>query len=171
MKKNKSSELLLPMLGGNKTLFMYDTLLHNCYAGTSEDKDCIVLVYIYSNTKLFSKFERAIIRLRSFEEAFDIGKYTVFIFKVPSYYKREYIAFINSKYSKFSLEYKLQILSFHDQEIEDRLGQILFRSDELRRELEYELDVTLPDNSELYSCLDMKKEIFNLNYIKHEHST
>jgi hypothetical protein len=168
MKKNKSSEFLLPMLGGNKTLFMYDSLLENCYAGTNEDKNCIVLVYNYSDSLLYNKFERAIIRLRSFKKAFDADKYTVFIFKVPVYYKEDYKQFMAGKYSKFAIEYKLQILGFHDQEIEDRLGQILFRGDELRNKLEYELDALLPKDSELYSCLDMENEIFNLKYINYE---
>ena len=168
MKKNKSSKFLLPMLGGNRTIFMYDSLLQNCYAGTNEDKNCIVLVYKYSDSKLFNKFERAIIRLRSFKKAFDTEKYTVFIFKVPAFYKRDYKRFMNGKYSKFSLELKLQILSFHGQEIEDRLGQILFNGEELRRRLEYRLDAILPEDSELYSCLDMEKEIFNLKHINYE---
>ena len=163
MKKNKSSEFLLPMLGGNKTLFMYNSLLKNCYAGTNEDKNCIVLVYKYSDSLLFNKFERAIIKLRSFKKAFDLRKYTIFIFKIPTYYKKEYKHFMDGKYSKFSLEYKLQILGFHEQEIEDRLGQILFKCEDLKNKLEYELDEILPEDSELYSILNMKQEIFNLN--------
>ena len=168
MKKNKSSEFLLPILGGNRILFMYDSLLHNCYAGTNEDKNCIVLVYKYSDSLLFNKFEKAIIRLRSFKKAFDTEKYTIFIFNVPVYYKEDYKRFMDSKYSKFSLDLKLQILSFHNQEIEDRLGQILFNGEKLREKLEYELDVILPKDCELYSCLDMKNEIFNLKHINYE---
>ena len=168
MKKNKSSEFLLPMLGGNRTLLMYDSLLQNCYAGTNEDKNCIVLVYKYSDSLLFNKFEKAIIRLRTFKKAFDTEKYTVFIFNVPVYFKEDYKKFIKGKYSKFSLDHKLQILSFHDQEIEDRLGQILFNGEELRNKLEYDLGEILPKDSELYSALDMKNEIFNLKYINYE---
>ena len=40
--------------------------------------------------------------------------------------------------------------------------------DELRNKLEYELDVILPKDSELYSALDMENEIFNLKYINYE---
>ena len=169
MRKNKSSKFLLPMLGGNKSLFMYDSLLVNCYAGTSEDKNCIVLVYKYSDSKLFGKFERAIIRLRSFKKSYEIGNYMIFVFKVPKYYKEDYVMFMRGKYSKFNLDLKLQILAFHDQEIEDRLGQILFKSPQLRARIERSLDATLPKGSELYSRLEMDEEIINLKYIeKHE---
>lgn len=167
-KKNKSSEFILPMLGGNKDLFLYNSLLINCYIGTSEDKNCIVLVYKDSNSIIFNKFERAIIRLRSFLKAYDTKKYVVFVFRVPIYYREEYTKFTAGKYSKFSLEYKLQILEFHDQEIEDRLGQILFKSEDLRSKMENRLDAEIPVHSELYSTPDMKKEIFNLKYIKYE---
>ena len=98
IKKNKSSEFVLPMLGGNKDLFLYNSLLINCYIGTDEDKDCIVLVYKDSNSIIFNKFERAIIRLRGFLKAYDTDKYVVFVFKVPKYFKNEYIKFIAGKY-------------------------------------------------------------------------
>ena len=171
MKKNNSSEFMLPMLGGNKKLFFYNSLLLNCYIGTTEDKDCIVTVYKDSNSLIFNKFERAIIRLRSFIKAYDIDNYIVFIFSIPKYYKKNYKKFLNGKYSEFSLDYKLQILEFHDQEIDDRLGTILFKSEHLRQEMEEVLDAKISKDSELYSVPTMKEEIFNLTkYINYEQS-
>ena len=169
MKKNKSSEFILPMLGGSRRLFMYNSLLINCYVGTTEDKNCIVLVYKDSNTLLFSKFERALIRLKSFIKAYDLEDGIIFIFNVPPYHKRDYKRFIKGGYSKFSLEYKLQILEFHGQEIEDRLGTILFKSEERRLKMETMLDANIHEDSELYSIPIMEEEIFNLNkYINYE---
>ena len=82
------------MLGGSRRLFMYNSLLINCYVGTTEDKNCIVLVYKDSNTLLFSKFERALIRLKSFIKDYDLEDGIIFIFNVPPYHKRDYKRFI-----------------------------------------------------------------------------
>ena len=168
MKKNKSSKFILPMLGGMRRLFFYDTLLINCYIGTDTDKDCIVLVYSYSDSLLFNKFERAIIKLNDFFKAYETDKHVIFIFNVPREHIRNYKKFIAGKYSKFSLDYKLQILEFHDQEIEDPLGQILFRSERRRDIMEKALDAVIDEDSELYSIPNMEDEIFNPKYINYE---
>jgi len=156
------------MLGGMRRLFFYDTLLVNCYVGTDIDKDCIVLVYTYSNSLLFNKFEKAVLRLKSFLKAYETNEYVIFIFNIPTGYKEEYKKFINGKYSKFLLDYKLQILEFHDQEIEDTLGQILFKSEKRRTLMEKTLDANISEDSELYSIPEMKDEIFNLKSINYE---
>ena len=165
-KKNKSSEFILPMLGGNKKLFFYNSLLLNCYIGTTEDKNCIVAVYKDSNSLLFNKFERAIIRLKSFVKAYDVDNYIVFIFSIPKHHKKNYKKFIDGKYSEFSLEYKLQILDFHNQEIDDRLGTIVFKSEHRRQEMEEVLDAEISKDSELYSVPNIEEEIFNLTKYK-----
>ena len=137
--------------------------------GTNEDENCIVLVFKDSNSIIFSKFERAIIRLRSFVKAYDLDDYIVFIFDVPGYYEKDYKKFINGKYSKFELDYKLQILEFHNQEIDDRLGSILFKSEHRKDNMERALNAHISDESELYSIPTMDDEIFNLNkYINYE---
>ena len=44
---------------------------------------------------------------------------------------------------------------------------ILFKSEDLRSKMEDRLDAKIPIESELYSKLDMTKEIFKLKYIKY----
>tara|TARA_R110000787_G_scaffold50721_1_gene120575 strand:- start:839 stop:1336 length:498 start_codon:yes stop_codon:yes gene_type:complete len=160
------------MLGGSKQLFLYDALLENCYIGTSEDKNCIVLVYQDSNSKLFAKFENALISFRNFLKAYDLKDYIVFIFRVPPSHRKDFTRFLKGQYSRMSTDYKLQVLDFHDQDIEDRLGGILFKSEERRERMEYALNAKIDESSELYSIPTLKEEIYNINKknIYYEHN-
>ena len=60
-----------------------------------------------------------------------------------------------------SREYKIDILDFHDADIADEVGQILFKSDKRRELLEDKLGADIPKDSELLSVLDLTKEIYN----------
>lgn len=171
-RKNKSSEFILPMLGGNRQLFLYNSLLENCYVGTNEDKNCIVVVYQDSSSKLFAKFENALISFRNFLKAYDLKDYIVFVFRVPASHKKDFKCFLKGEYSKMSIDYKLQVLEFHDQDIEDRLGGILFKSDERRERMEHALNAEIDESSELYSIPTLEEEIYNINKknIYYEHN-
>ena len=85
----------------------------------------------------------------------------MFVFDVPKKHIRNYKKFINGQYSKLSRSYKLDILEFHDADIEDEIGQILFQSKKRRRAMENRLNVYLPSNSELLSIIDIEKETYN----------
>ena len=85
----------------------------------------------------------------------------MFVFDIPKGFEREYRAFILGKYSKFSRDYKLDILDFHNLDIENEIGQILFKSDKRRKLLEERLDAEIPEKSELLSIIQVEDETFN----------
>ncbi len=70
------------------------------------------------------------------------------------------------KYSKFSREYKLDILDFHNADINDEVGQIIFKSDKRRELLEKRLNADLPKESELLSIIDIEAETYNPDIYK-----
>ena len=85
----------------------------------------------------------------------------MFVFDVPRKHIRNYRKFINGKYSTFSQDYKFDILEFHDKELDDELGQILFKSEKRKKAMEYKLDIKLPKDSELLSIIDIEQETYN----------
>jgi hypothetical protein len=85
----------------------------------------------------------------------------MFVFNIPKGYKREYRAFMLGKYSKFTRDYKLDILDFHHADIEDEMGQIIFKSDKRRKLLEKRLNADLPEESELLSIINVEKETYD----------
>jgi hypothetical protein len=86
------------------------------------------------------------------------------VFDVPEDAKDSYDSFIEGKYSLIDDIWKLKILEFHDFDIDGHTGKILFQSDDLKEQLEAELDVVLPYKAELHSKPDMLIERFDKDY-------
>jgi hypothetical protein len=166
-KRTKSSIFIMPMLGGNKKLFFWDRLFVNAFIETPEEEDCIALLYRWSSDPLFIKFEKALSKFKSFRAKYDPNPYYVlFVFDVPKNHKRNYKLFKKGKYSKFSKTYKINILDFHDLEIDNEIGQILFQDPKRRKAMEDKLGVTLEDDSELLSIINKDEEFFNIEKYK-----
>ena len=163
--RTKTSIFILPMLSGNRNLFLYDTHLINAFIGVEDIKDHLVLLYRWSEDPFFAKFDLALRKFPTFIKAFDPGpNHTVYIFEIPDKYLKEFVLFKEGKYSKLADEYKLKILEFHHMSADSALAKILFKSFERKAELEKKLDAELPEDSELLSIIDLKTEILNLKY-------
>ena len=161
-KRTKSSIFVLPMLGGNKNLFFWDRLFVNAFLETPEEKNCIALLYRWSSDPLFIKFEKALSQFKDFRKKYDPNPYYVlFVFDVPNKHKTNYKLFKNGKYSKLSKTYKIEILDFHDLEMFNEVGQILFQDPKRKKIMENKLGVILDENSELLSIID-KDETFDI---------
>jgi len=166
-KRTKTSNFIMPMLPGQKELYFWNSLFVNAFIKTPEDNDCIALLYRWSSDPKYLKFEKALSQFQNFRRRYDPSpNYVMFVFDIPKRHIRNYKRFIAGKYSKFSKAYKLDILEFHDAEIENEIGQILFLSSKRRRALERKLGENLPKNSELLSILDIEKETYNPNIYK-----
>jgi hypothetical protein len=160
-KRTKSSIFVLPMLGGSRHLYLWDKLLLNCFIATEEDKNCIALLYRWSSDPLFLKFEKALSKFKSFKRRYDpTPNCVMFVFNVPKAQQRNYNKFVRGQYSKLSAKYKLHLLDFHNKEIEDTIGQVLFKTDKRRESLERKLASILPEDSELLSIIDIKAETY-----------
>lgn len=165
LKKTKTSLFLFPMLGGERKLLFYDSLFINAFIEKRKKNDCILLLYKNSKRKAFVEFTSLLHRITTFIAVETPSpKHLLFVFKVPQGYKKDFENFKLGKYSEFRDSYKLQILDFHRFDIDGKMGQILFKSKERREQLEAELDVKLPEDSELYSIMNEEEEKFNLNY-------
>ena len=163
--RTKSSIFVLPMLSGDKNLFLYDSHLVNAFIGYSDSIDTLVLLYKWSEDTLFAKFNIALTKFPTFIKSFNPDSYhVVYIFDIPEKHKRNFKLFKAGKYSKLTDAYKLQVLQFHKLGADSALSKILFKSFDRKLELEEKFDCELPENSELLSIIDMKNEILNLNY-------
>ena len=164
-KLTDSSIFLMPFLGMNRKLMLWDSLFVNAFCMTDEDENCIALLYRFSGTHTFTRFESALCSFRNFRRRYDPDPYHVlFVFDVPSDAQDSYDAYMEGKYSLIDDIWKLKILEFHDFDIDGHTGKILFQSDDLKRELEETLDVVLPYKAELHSKPNMLNEIFDADY-------
>lgn len=160
-----SSIFVMPLMGMNRKLMLWDSLFVNAFCETEDDKDCIALLYRFSGEPQFAKFESALCSFRNFRKRVDTDPYHVlFVFEVPDSAMSSYRAYMEGRYSHIEDEWKLRILEFHGYDIDGHTGKILFQSPVLRQQLETKLDVRLPADAELHSKPDMLIERFDRDY-------
>lgn len=163
--RTKSSIFVLPMLSGDKNLFLYESNLINAFINYAELENHIVLLYRWSSDPIFAKFDLALRKFPTFVRAFDADpQHTVYMFNVPERHTLNFKYFKEGKYSKLEDDYKLKILDFHDMGVDSTLSKILFKADERKKQLERKLDAEIPENSELLSIINIETETLNLDY-------
>ena len=163
--RTKSSIFILPMLNGNRHLFLYDSHLINVFIGYKDLDTHIVLLYRWSEDSLFAKFDLALKKFSTFVKSFDADpQHSIYIFSVPENHLKNFQLFKEGKYSELDDDFKLKILDFHNMGVDSALSKILFKSHERKIELEEKLNAELPEDSELLSIINLKNEILNLNY-------
>jgi len=164
--KTKSSIFITPMLGGEKKLWFYNQLLINTFIGIKgELEDKIVLLYRWSGDILFDKFQKTVRKFKSFYDMRNIDEnHVLIIFDVPKKQKRNFELFKEGKYSKFNRNYKLKILEYHKMNVDNVIGQILFKTIGRKRALENKIGMDLPDDAELYSIPEKHVEHFDITY-------
>ena len=161
-RRTKSSLFLLPMFGGSRNLFMWNQLFMNCFLLVENGEHYIQLLYRFSGDPLFLKFEQALSKFKSFERKEDPNDgFVLFTFRIPDRHSKNFEKFMNGEYSKFSKLYKMTLLEFHNFDVDDLIGQVIFRSDTRRKALEEKLGCVLPEDSELLSIVDLEQEKFN----------
>jgi len=164
--RTKTSLFVLPMLGGNRRLLFYDSLFINAYIDNKGKTNFIKLLYRKSRKKVFTEFITLLQHLKTFDSIEEPNNHCyVITFTIPWKHRTNFKLFKEGKYSQFKDTYKLELLDFHRYDIDGRMGQILFKSPERREKLEEQLAASIPEESELYSIPDIKKETLNLkNY-------
>lgn len=157
----KSSMFVMPMMTGNRRLYMFDTLFVNCFIGIKDYENKIVLLYRFSGDTVFLRFEQALQKFPGFVDTFDPSPHFVaFVFNIPDKHLDNYVHFLNGRYSEFSPEYKEAVLDFHGFTVDGELGQIMFKSASRRQRMENQLEVAIDEDAELYSIPD-ETEVFN----------
>lgn len=161
-KMTTSSTFVTPFLGVAKRLMLWDSLFVNTYIKAYDHDNCIALLYRFSGSAEFLKFESALCAFRTFVKKYDPDPYHVlFVFDVPKNARLSYESFVAGKYSEIDELWKLKILSFHDYDRYGQTGQILYKDPELRVKIESKLDVSLDDSCELHSTPDINVEAYN----------
>jgi len=158
----KSTIFLCPMLGGRRELFYWDKLLVNAFCAIPYEDNIIALLYRFCGDAEFTRFEAALEQFRNFKYKIDTDPYHVlFVFDVPEETRTSYEHFVNGRYSEIDDIVKLKILDYHGFNMDGSTAKILFKSPSLKKELEEQLDVTIPEENELHSPPKLNEETFD----------
>jgi hypothetical protein len=150
------------MLGGRRELFYWDKLLVNAFCAIPYEDNIIALLYRFCGDAEFTRFEAALEQFRNFKYKIDTDPYHVlFVFDVPEETRASYEHFVNGRYSEIDDIVKLKILDYHGFNMDGSTAKILFKSPSLKKELEEQLDVTIPEENELHSPPKLNEETFD----------
>lgn len=173
--ENKSRVILPPMLNLTREVMMYPLLL-NAFIGDSEhpiyDRKILLHYEFKDYAGQFTAFEKLMEKVSGYITTYDPDRFTtMFVFKVPVYYERDYWLFLEGKYSEISHDLKTKIMKFHNinKHSPDNIKQwyyILRKDPYLKGLLENKLsegvsDVHIPIEAELASVLDYTVEIYS----------
>ena len=179
--KNKSSFLVLPMLGYNKDFFGWSKNLVNCYIkdlNYPEFDNHIILKYNYPKMLNEKDIQDMITQEANLNEVseFLIHRYepsvssSVFIYQVPKQYQDDYDWFRYGKYSKLSPKFKEQILDFHQgSNIKGIIG-VLSRNQVMLRNLHKNLgcmsEICKCKHNNYMSCKKFQDFVFDFNKLE-----
>ncbi len=158
-KRTKSSYFLTPMLGYNKEYFKWNQFYINSYSKCPEynkEGNYLFLLYKYMPIDKYTEFEKSHIKLNTFVEILypEIKDEIIFVHKLADKYNKDIVNFSQGKYSSMSDTVKRQILYFHNTNKEGELGQILFKAEQRRKQMEMEFMCKIPVELDLWDCPD-----------------
>jgi len=176
LKPNKSKTYLLPLFVDVLNL-KYLEYIENTFLqvdGITEEPIFSIL-YRYSD-KIeyhvegdggFMYYAEAVKKSEYFLKSFELGDYSLFVFKLPEQLNYAYGCLVEGKYSWLTPEEKQMIIKFINKQYPDekniitQIIGILNRSKILRKTYEQTLNMPLPKDIELSSKICMKSETIN----------
>lgn len=140
-----------------------------CYSNVNdqlEKKFIIQLNRKNEDQELLRKYLQNIKKSSIFDRLKNSGNHYFIYFNIPDEILKDYQNFIKGKFSKFKASNKIYILKFFKDnvslEFSTKVNQIFSKSKQKKEELEKELEVVLPEDSELSSIPDTLSETLKL---------
>ena len=170
MKYNKSRTYLLPMLASRVDLNF--NKIRNTYLHTTNDFEHFRLhiEHVFDNFEDKLEYDKIIKKSSNFinEVKNDFEDSYIYSFALDNDFKAAYRNFVLGKYSKLSNIDKNLILSYWNSvyntksnfQFKTNLKDILNQSPILKKQLEEKLAVSLPDDAELSSIINIEDEIY-----------
>jgi len=172
IKLNKSSTYMLPYVD-LQIHFKFLYLLRNTYLSFEDGDEIFCVLYEWSGKPEFALFEGKLMKHVLFKGHEDYGKYVLYKFKLTRNMEDARKLFVNGKYSLFTTEHKASIGAFLTRRgftNTIKIGKILMRDEELRKEMNKTLGVKIDVNHELSSKPNLVNETFSnhVDIIKHK---
>lgn len=147
---NKTSYYLLPTLGRDRMFFNTDKRLLNCYV--EDNYKFLRLKYRFSTIDSFIELDRNLKTHPLYRSSVQYDIYSIiYIFRIPDRFQEDVIKVLDGKYSKLSPALKKAIIKSASSFQADFFNRVLSRDEELKKHLEKDLNVTIPNDIELDS--------------------
>jgi len=160
----KTSQFILPLLGGTYEDFNFNNSLYNTYI--SKDYKYIYLVFKFLDSEEYLDMENKLTTRSDFVELLDPSPDTVVIkLSLPHIYKEDIKRVMLGRYSKVSASLKSKICIFHGFDIKSKTYKMLYQGSTLRKEMEKEFNCDIPEDIDLMTKPEKKKEIWDFQDI------
>ncbi|MBU0846934.1 hypothetical protein KKH23_07050 [Patescibacteria group bacterium] len=161
--ETKASYFLLPALGFTKKDLLYNSLFVNCYVPVRKPGALLLLVYRYTNHSSFKTLDTLLHNSNLFKGHVYVDFcHTCYKMALYEQYHKDYKHFIKGRYSSLSEPLKQKILSFYGHKKDEKLGRILYKNPELRKQLEIKFGEPILPTIDLWDKPNIKVEtLFN----------
>lgn len=161
IEKNKSLAYIIPMfyehVDISKTGLINSYLLY----GSNDELGKIYLYYLYGDH--FKRIEEVLNKSDLLYNIYDPDtEHVVVALTIPSKYNKDYYKIIDGRYSEVSDLLKTNIKRYWNLNGNSKVYKVLYKSSELRKEMELDLDVKISPQYELSSKPNKEKETFKL---------
>lgn len=177
---NKSKTYLLPILARELSL-KYLEQIENTFLFVKGITEEPILGILYKYTDKieytiegedgFIYYARLLKESKYFVKEYELGDYSLFVFKLPDTINYAYGCLLEGKYSWITPKDKKSIISFltryypQEKSIITKVIGILNRSDILRENYEKELNIPIPKDAELSSKIDVESETIDPSHV------
>jgi hypothetical protein len=163
-KLNKTSQLIVPLLGLTRKQLLYDRLFCNAFIGHVENNDYgdhLYLLYRFEDSPAFQDLEADLLEEKVVVSTINVDDYQImFKLNLPHRFVEDVKLILEGKYSLISDEAKFCILKFLQGNKDTLIGQILFKSPTRKRMLEESIGTELPNEAELLSAFLPVNEVY-----------
>lgn len=161
---NKSKTYILPFINEYIPLKFFKDIINTYLFYEDSYKFCIK--YKFSGKKEFTDFERELERNPLYYKTIDINKNeVVYIFHIPIELMDIIDLFLEGKYSYIPRKEVINefFINKFNLPLNNKISKILNRDEDLRQELEEQLNVTIPEGLDLSSPPIIEDEIFKID--------
>lgn len=158
---NKSKSYVLPLLSNFIEIKNISNIVNSYLFLEGKDDKYIIVKYRLNDETL--EYVESIKSHCLINNIIENGGYLYIVFNVPNEILKDYEKFVDGKYSE--IESKNTIITFLSDNYPsrffntiERIRQVLYKDKALKYELEYNLDITLPEGIELSSKPDLIDE-------------
>jgi hypothetical protein len=157
------------MLNVTKEFLCYNSFFINCYVavdygeGPAGFGDYLYLAYRYvPHCAEYLTLEKRLKSHPKFLKVDGLPDYIdIWVFDISSEYLADTGKFIMGAYSQLSEKLKRNILEFFNQSKDNKIGQILYKSSKLRKQMEIKFGAEINPQLDLYDVPDRRIETFS----------
>jgi len=163
---NKSKSYMLPLFSEYIKLDFIKAIYNTYLFLEGKENKCFVIQYKKLNTEEFNDYINSLLQNEYIEDIRE-DDYINVIIKVPETLEQDYNNFISGDFSKITKKESIVNFLMNNYgsaqfKTIERIKQVLYKSKALKDELEYSLDIILPEECELSSIPNRQSETLKL---------